>query len=61
SEHARGYVDLLGEFIELLDTGDYAESQALQTWGVDPQRVLVQQLHKLPKSVVRAVARAIAD
>lgn len=61
SEHARGYAALLAEFIELLDTGDYEGAQELATWEIDPERVLVQQLHKLPSSVVRAVALAISD
>ncbi len=61
SEHARGYAALLAEFIERLDTGDYEGAQNLATWEVDPERVLVQQLHKLPSSVVRAVALAISD
>lgn len=61
SEHARGYVALLAEFIAILDSGAYAGSQPLEHWGIDPARVLVQQLHRLPRSVLRAVALAIDD
>ena len=61
SEHARGYAALLAEFIEVLDTGDYESAGSLETLQIDPGRVLVQQLHKLPGSVIRAVALAIPD
>jgi len=61
SEHARGYEALLAEFVGLLDSGDYEGALPLQTWEIDPGRVLVQQLHKLPRSVIRALALAVPD
>jgi hypothetical protein len=61
SEHARGYAELLGAFVECLDRGAYEGARPLQELGLDPARVLIQQLHKLPMSVVRAIALAIDD
>jgi len=61
SEHARGYAQLLGAFVRLLDRGDYQGGRQLHELDIDPGRVLIQQLHRLPKSVIRAVALAIDD
>ncbi len=56
--HARGYEALLNDLIELLDEELQADPAA---WpALDPERVLVHQLHLLKPGEVRALARALA-
>jgi tetratricopeptide (TPR) repeat protein len=59
SEHARGYGDLLAQFVGRLDDGAWEGAVPLEELGLSRSQVLVQQLHRLDAETVRAVALSI--
>ncbi|RKY22691.1 MAG: hypothetical protein DRQ55_00395 [Planctomycetota bacterium] len=59
SEHARGYAELLGQLIAVLDGERWEGAVPLEQLGLSRQHVLVQQLHLLDKSTLRALAVAL--
>jgi hypothetical protein len=59
SEHARGYGDLLAQFISQLDDEAWEGAVPLEELGLSRSQVLVQQLHRLDAETVRAVALSI--
>lgn len=59
SEHAVAYERLVADVIATLDEGDWPQARPLAELGLDPQRVLVQQLHRLDAQVLRDVAAAL--
>lgn len=59
--HAAGYARLVEEFLARLDAGDWPGARPLPELGLDPQAVLLQQLHRLDPQVVRAIALAMDD
>jgi len=58
-EHAQGYAALLREFLSILDRGAWEGARPLVHYGIDRERVLIQQLHLLPPEIVRAIANAV--
>jgi hypothetical protein len=59
SEHARGYAELVADFLVVLDEESWEGAQPLESYGLNRDRVLVQQLDKLPLEVIRDIARSI--
>ena len=59
SEHARGYEALVEEFLVVLDEEGWDGALPLEAYGVRRDRVLLQQLHKLPPDVIRGIARSV--
>ncbi len=61
SEHAAGTARLLAQRLALLQEGGWEGAVPLTELGLDPERPLVQQLHRLEPETVRALALAIPD
>ncbi len=59
--HAAGYAALVAEFVRRLDDADWPGGRPPRELGLDPGRVLLQQLHLLEPEVVRAIALAMDD
>lgn len=59
SEHARGYEQLLSQFVTALDREEWPGSRPLSELGIDRGRVLLQQLHLLDAATVSAIARSL--
>jgi len=59
SEHARGYGALVAQFVDVLDREAWEGARPLAGYGIRRDRVLVQQLHRLPPETVRAIAATI--
>jgi hypothetical protein len=59
--HAAGYAALMAEFVRRLDAADWPGGRPPRELGLDPGRVLLQQLHRLEPDVIRAIALAMDD
>jgi hypothetical protein len=59
--HAAGYAALVAEFVRRLDAADWPGARTPSELGLDPGRVLVQQLQRLDAATVRAIALAMDD
>ena len=59
--HAAGYAALIEEFVRRLDAGDWPGGRPPHELGLDPGRVLLQQLHRLEPETIRAIALAMDD
>lgn len=59
--HAAGYAALVNEFVRRLDEADWPGGRPPRELGLDPGRVLLQQLHRLEPEVIRAIAAAMDD
>ncbi|MDG2148956.1 MAG: tetratricopeptide repeat protein [Planctomycetota bacterium] len=59
SEHARGYEQIMEEFLAVLDEERWEGALPLEDYGVQRDRVLLQQLDKLPPDVIRSIARSV--
>lgn len=59
SEHARGYAELVADFLVVLDEESWDGAAPLESYGLRRDRVLLQQLHLLPPEVIRSIARKV--
>ncbi|MED5329911.1 MAG: hypothetical protein VX916_01320 [Planctomycetota bacterium] len=61
SEHAVGYASVVKDMIEMLLSGKWNGAQSLGELGLDGNRSILQQLHRLDRETIRALATSFGD